>query len=79
MTNFERVMELAGELQSMTISSNDGFINSVTMDIDTCDVYDNELSISSLNGDEIIIYEDNIVSVNDNVVKLKGYVISFEN
>jgi hypothetical protein len=77
MTNFERVINLIAELGKVSITSNDGVLHNMIMDIDEYDIFEDAISIGNLNGDELLIRDLDIIDVDGEVVKLKNYLLTF--
>lgn len=77
MTNFKRVIELVGQMGNVTMSSNDGVLCYFRFSVDSYEIGTEEISISDLNGNEILIREADIVKVDGRQVVLKNYIIVF--
>ena len=78
MTNFERVINLVADLGQVTINSINNILNNIIIDIDTYDIYDDMISIGSLNGNEININAADIIDVDGTKVVLTNYVLEFD-
>lgn len=77
MTNLERVTQLAGQLGTVTISSKDEVLFMVTKDVYTIGQYEDYITIGSEDDSQIYVRENDIVSVNDDVVCLSNYTLTF--
>ena len=69
MTNFERVIELAGKMSTMEIVFSDAF--HLKFEVDSYDIYEDAISVGDLEGNEVLIAADNIQAVDGDVVYLK--------
>lgn len=77
MTNFERVINLVGQMSNVTMSSNDGVLCYFRFNVDSYEIGTEEVSVSDLNGNEILIRDADIVKVDGRQVVLKNYIIAF--
>lgn len=78
MTNFERVINLVADLGQVTINSINNILNTIIIDIDTYDIYEDMISIGSLNGSEININAADIIDIDGTKVVLTDYVLEFD-
>lgn len=78
MTNFERVINLVADLGQVTINSINNILNNIIIDIDTYDIYEDMISIGSLNGSEININAADIIDIDGTKVVLTDYVLEFD-
>ena len=78
MSNYERVLNYIAQLDRVIINSNDNILNNIILNIDTYDIYNGYIVISSLDDSSFVIYENNILHVNDNVVYLKDFTLTFQ-
>lgn len=80
MTNFERVINLIGQLTEVSVTSNDGVLINIPVQIDSYDIDDEEKQVSfgDLDEHEILICDSDIIKIEENVVWLKKYLLVFK-
>ena len=78
MNNFERVINMAANLGTVTINSKDRVLQNVKFSIDTYDIYEDSISIASLDGSEMLINAGDIKGVNGNEVELGQYFLTIK-
>lgn len=71
MTNFERVIELAGRMSTMEVVAGNAF--HLKFEVDSYDIYEDAISVGDLEGNEVLIKAANIQDVDGDVVYLKHF------
>ena len=78
MSNYERVLNYIAQLGKVIINSNNNILNNIIINIDTYDIYDDHIVIGSLDDSSFVIYENDVLQVNDNIAFLHDYTMTFQ-